>query len=223
MRYLLSVMISLAIMVPMSSLSAEFVRGPYVGVELNRAMLDDQSSALAPSYLPASSYNITLNSQTTAITGGRVFFGYKVHENIDLEAAYYQDQGVNVNYGGTDITDNTVTKSVNIFYKARGFDYSILFRPSIFTGMNGLFLRLGGHTSIVDYNQLTTTTYSDRITPTDTKTKSGSLTNSGYFGGIGYDLVINKNFSMRTEFTYTPNLNGAQVRRINVGLKYAVE
>jgi Outer membrane protein beta-barrel domain len=223
MQYVVRLIIVLLVAYPTFSLAGGFARGPYGGVEFNRAFVDDQSLTIASQYSSTAGVtSLDSFSQSTAISGGRVFIGYKLHENVDLELGYYQDQYLKINYSGSDSSN---LHTGNISLRARGFDYSILFRPSIYTGLNGLFLRLGGHTSILDISG--SDIDPSALSPTlfnNTYTGSGlSSNNSGFFGGIGYDLDFYKGLSMRTQFTYMPNLNGLQVRRFSIGLKYAVE
>jgi len=215
MQYLVKLIFALFVAVPTSLFAADFARGPYAGFELGRTFLDDQSATLAAAY---NYYTPTALSQTNSVNSGRFFIGYKIHENVNVEVGYTQDQSFSANLTGTDGIglDN---HSVNTTYKARGMDYSLLFRPSIFTKFNGLFLRIGGHTSIVDSK----TTDTDTTVGTASPTLSATTSNSGFFGGIGYDLKFFRGLSMRTEFTYIPNLGGYKVKRLSIGLKYAFE
>ena len=130
---------------------------------------------------------------------GRVFGGYKVLENLDLELGYFQSASYSENFNGA--ADGGVTYSGNASQKVSGLDYSVLLRPSISTGFNGAFVRLGGHYSRAKHHMSMT---SEGVTEAASASESGA----GVMAGIGYDYSIAKNVDLRGEYNHMESVGG---------------
>lgn len=113
---------------------------------------------------------------------GRLFSGYRFNENASLEAGLYRSGDINGN-----------GYSVYLW----GFDGSLLLRPSISSGLNGLFGRIGLHQ---DYAHVSS--YSN---PRGWDQQWGG----GGLIGLGYDLNFNKDLSARVSYTYLGNVAGS--------------
>jgi hypothetical protein len=77
-------------------------------------------------------------------------------------------------------------------------DYSVLLRPSISTGFNNLYVRLGG-----TWANETASTSGTNVTG-----GSGSYSGSGYLYGLGYDQPIDKTFNARFQINRLQNIAG---------------
>ena len=96
----------------------------------------------------------------------------------------------------------------------------MLLRPSISSGLNNAFLRLGAQYSKVDGSA--SLTYTSGGTTT-IYTANGNDKGAGFLIGAGYDAPINKNTSARVSYTYMDNLgglSGANVNLFSAGLKF---
>ena len=90
-------------------------------------------------------------------------------------------------------------------------DISFLLRPSKSTGLNGLFVRLGGH-----YDLARVTYSSFYANGWAAKWGGGALI------GLGYDVDLNDNFSTRISYSYLDNVAGSNynANEGSIGLIY---
>jgi len=177
--------------------SAEFKPGFYLGVELGYQNVKNEAQSNANELVRVLGGSSSV-TQDTGLFDGRIFAGYKVVEYIDLELGYTQTGNITSNFSGR--AGNGVAYSGNANTSYSGADYSVLFRPSIASGFNGLFLRVGG-TYLTQKNDLT-------ITGTSTATLNDSTSGSGYIVGLGYDIPINPTFNARIAYNYLGNVAG---------------
>lgn len=183
----------------------------YVGVDAGYAKVDTQASKTAQ-------YLANLTGLTTSYTSddgafvGRIFAGSNINENISAEIGYFRS---------SDLTNNYVQArgTANENFRGQGVDFSVLLRPSVSTGLNNLFARVGGHYSEVSGDASVTyvgNTYS--LSASGSSNKSGA----GFLVGLGYDLPIDKNISARVGYTYMSDLGGVSGANLNLfsaGLK----
>ena len=85
-------------------------------------------------YLAGETVSYT-NDRATVI--GSAFAGYQFNENIDLETGYFSIGDLSNKY-------TSASGAATEDYRGRGGDLSFLLRPSVTSGMNNAFLRLGG-------------------------------------------------------------------------------
>ena len=85
-------------------------------------------------------------------------------------------------------------------------DYSVLLRPSISTGFNNLYVRLGG------------TWAKENVSTSGTNVSGGNwnTTGSGYLYGLGYDQPIDKTFDARFQINRLQNIAGQSSDRATV-------
>ncbi|RXZ38172.1 hypothetical protein D9O50_01080 [Oxalobacteraceae bacterium CAVE-383] len=145
-------------------------------------------------------------SQKRGVFSGRIFGGYKALENLDLELGYFQSGAASQNFNG--VTGDGVAYSGSQSRKVSGFDYSVLLRPSISTGFNGAFLRLGGHYSKVKQHT--------EISSVDAAASaSANQSGNGVMAGLGYDFSVAKNMDVRAEYNHMESVGGRSDTPVN--------
>lgn len=167
----------------------------YAGAELGYAALENNAQKFANALVATNGGSASV-TQNSGIAVGRIFGGYKVLENVDLELGAAQTSNVNYNFaargGGGAAYSGTTSVSVMVL------DYSALLRPSISTGLNNLYVRLGG-----TWAKETVSTSGANVSG-----GSGSYSGSGYLYGLGYDLPIDKTFNARFQVNRLQNIAG---------------
>lgn len=189
-----------------------FVAGPYAGVEVGVVGIKDQAQSTANALVSAVGGSATV-TQDTRLYDGRIFAGYKVIQYVDLELGYTQTSNANMNYTGR--SSGNVAYSGNANFNVSGLDYSAIFRPSLASGFNNLFVRVGG--TYLSQNQSNTLAASNGAYASSSLNKSGG----GYILGFGYDLPINQTFDVRAAYNYLGNIAGISdnsASRFSIGL-----
>jgi hypothetical protein len=185
--------------------------GIYIGVDAGYAWADTKAPQTAQYLANLTGYTTTYTYDKAAPVG-RIFVGYTINENIALEGGYF---------GTADYTNNYAqargTASEN--FSASGFDYSVLLRPTIESGFNNFFARIGGQYSEISSAGSVVyvgTTYS--LAATGTANAKGS----GVIFGLGYDFALDKNIGGRVGYTRMNSLggvSGADADVLTVGVK----
>ena len=174
----------------------------YGGIDIASASIDNRAQETANTLVGLLGGSTTV-TQTVRNGAFRVFGGYKIIENADVELGYLQTQNFNITASGvTGAGFGSTAYSLNGSVKVSGIDYSVLFRPSISTGMNGLFVRVGGHRTTADV------TASVSVAGTNVSANSKE-SGSGMLYGIGYDLNINQTLDVRVGITQYQKIAGA--------------
>lgn len=159
----------------------------YGGAEIGSSKLDNETgtttSALVRAYGGSASA-----TQDAAVRDFRVFGGYKVNENIDLELGYMQTSNFGMNVTGR--SSGGVNYALGISAKYSGVDYTAVIRPSVDSGYNNLFARIG----FTNYKGEATGSAS---AGGSTFTSTSSVSGSGNIYGFGYDAPLNTNMSVR--------------------------
>ena len=75
-----------------------------------------------------------LENSNNGVGLGRLFAGYNFNENLGLELGGYRTSNTDYYYPGA---------TFRVY--AYGTDASLMLRPSISSGLHGLFIRAGGH------------------------------------------------------------------------------
>ena len=170
----------------------------YGGVELGTARIENSTASLTA--LARSSLGGTASAtQDSSVNSYRLFGGYKVHEHVDLEFGYAQTSRFGMNLSGR--TGNGVAYTANASTKISGLDYSVLLRPSIASGFNNLFFRVGGHNYTADQSG------SVLISGTRLNVNS-SESGSGTMYGLGYDAQVAKNIKLRLSANHLNRIAG---------------
>ena len=129
--------------------------------------------------------NVDTNSGSDGSAVGRIFGGYNFNENIALELGAYKMA-----------TYEFRSSYLNANVDNWGIDYSLLLRPNISTGLNGLFVRAGGHWS------------ESSADACGIYCASVSQSGSGFMAGAGYDAKFNDSMAARISYTYRNSLSG---------------
>ena len=171
--------------------------GGYGGVELGYSKVESDAQAAANNLVSQVGGAVTV-TQDTGVAIGRLFAGYNINENFAVELGYIGTSDVSQHAAG--VAGNNVAYTATANVSVSGIDYSVLLRPSIASGWNGLFGRIGGH-----YLEASTD-----YTATAASTVSGTrnVSGGGFQVGLGYDSEIAENVDFRTSYTYYNSLAG---------------
>jgi hypothetical protein len=181
----------------------------YIGAEYG-AIRFNNTGSLASALVSTVGGSAT-SVQDTGMTVGRLFGGLLINENISAELGYVLTGNANASFSGVSRTN--VSYSGSATQKASGFDYSALIRPSVSTGLNGLFFRVGGHSMTVD-SSITL------VTGVGAGVASGSTSGTGSLYGIGYDIELDKKSNVRlgyTTYNSVAGTSGSDVTAFTVG------
>lgn len=185
----------------------------YFGAEVGSVKIENRAQAIANDAVAIAGGTASV-TQTVRNGAGRIFGGYKFNENVDLELGYLQSQSFNTSIAG--LTGGNVAYAAGGGVKVSGFDYSVLLRPSKDSGFNELFLKVGGHnfTSKANFSM---SAGGNAITIPSTKTSG-----SGMLFGVGYDLSLDKNLSVRfglTQYNKISGMSDADATFFSIGVK----
>jgi hypothetical protein len=173
----------------------------YAGVDLGSAKIENRAQAIADTFVNVLGGSSTV-TQTVRNGALRLYGGYKAFENADFELGYLQSRDFDTSVSGvTGPSYSNTAYSVTGSVKVSGFDYSVLLRPDRSTGMNGFFLRLGGHSYKAEAN----TTVSIGGTNASINTKESG---TGVMYGIGYDVTVNETVDVRFGITQMKKMAG---------------
>jgi opacity protein-like surface antigen len=104
------------------------------------------------------------------------------------------------------------TANADISYS--GVDYSVLLRPSISTGLNNLYFRIGG----TYYTQKADVSIAGGgVSASQNVNTSGT----GYLLGLGYDIPVSKSVDVRAAYNYVGNIAGVSnsySNRFSIGI-----
>jgi hypothetical protein len=168
----------------------------YAGAELGIPISSNQES-LAAQGLISSLGGSASASESGMVLSGRIFGGYKMLENMDIEIGGFQSTESSLQFNGTSARLGG-SYSGNAHANAYGVNVATLLRPTIASGWHPVFFRLGGH-----WARLESTSTITGIRSTTT-ISSGS----GMLYGFGYDGTINKNTDWRVQVTRSQRLAG---------------
>jgi opacity protein-like surface antigen len=118
---------------------------------------------------------------------GRVFGGYNFNESVGIELGAYR-------MATYEYRSSVINANVDNW----GIDYSLLLRPSKSSGLNGLFVRAGGHWSDTS------------IDACAFSCASANQSGSGFLAGAGYDAKFNDTMSARIAYTYRDSLSSLE-------------
>jgi hypothetical protein len=170
----------------------------YGGAEIGSSKLDNETgtttSALVRAYGGSASA-----TQDAAVRDFRIFGGYKVNENIDLELGYMQTSNFGMNVTGR--SGGGVNYAMSVSAKYSGVDYTAVIRPSVDSGYNNLFARIG----FTNYKGEATGSVS---ASGNTYTSNASVSGSGNIYGFGYDAPLNTNMSVRMSINRLTKIAG---------------
>jgi hypothetical protein len=170
----------------------------YGGAEIGSSKLDNETgtttSALVRAYGGSASA-----TQDAAVRNFRIFGGYTVNENLDFELGYIQTSNFGISATGR--SSGGVNYAISASAKYSGLDYSAVIRPSVASGYNNLFARIGF------------TNYTGDVTGSasaggSTFTSTSSASGTGELFGIGYDAKLDNGMSIRTSINRLTKIAG---------------
>ena len=203
--YMKKILLASLLALPVMAVAADN-QGSYVGLELGYTRIDDAAQQTANDLVRAVGGSATVTSDTSMAIG-KIFAGYQFTENFSAEIGAYRTSDFDMSASGRSSggTAYTASSSTNVY----GVEGSFLVRPSVSTGLNGLFLRAGGHWDKAE---------SDVSAAGAGATATGSywVSGSGFLAGAGYDVNVDKNLTGRVAYTYYDSVAGSNAYA-NVG------
>jgi OmpA-like transmembrane domain len=172
-----------------------FKPGFYLGADAGYTIVDNNAQAFANGLVATNGGSASV-TQNRDISVGRIYTGYKITENFDVEVGYFASGNVSYRFSGVSSGNTAYAGTADV--AAKGIDYSILMRPNISTGWNSAFLQVGGHSS-----KETVDVYGTNI-----RGGKSSASGTGYLYGAGYDLNIAKDIDIRLKATYLNKIAG---------------
>jgi hypothetical protein len=203
--YMKKILLASLLTLPVLAIAADN-QGPYLGLEVGYTRIDDAAQQTANNLVRAVGGSAVVSSDT-GMAIGKVFAGYQFTENFSAEIGAYRTSDFDMKAAGISggSVAYTATSSTNVY----GIEGSLLVRPSISTGLNGLFLRAGGHWDKAE---------SDVSAAGAGATATGNywVSGSGFLAGAGYDVNVDKNLTGRVSYTYYDSVAGTDAYA-NVG------
>ena len=180
--------------------------GYYLGAEAGYTRVDNTAQQDANTLVSILGGSATVTSDT-GMALGKIFAGYQFTENFSAEIGAYRTSDFDMKAAGISggSVAYTATSTTNVY----GVEGSLLVRPNVSTGLNGLFLRAGGHWDKAE---------SDVSAAGAGATATGSywVSGSGFLAGAGYDVNVDKNLTGRVSYTYYDSVAGTDAYA-NVG------
>ena len=181
-------------------------QGPYLGLEVGYTRIDDAAQQTANDLVRVLGGSATVRSDTSMAIG-KIFAGYQFTENFSAEIGAYRTSDFDMSASG--VTSGSAAYTASSSTNVYGVEGSFLVRPSVSTGLNGLFVRAGGH-------------WDKAETDISASSNGGSATGnywvsgSGFLAGAGYDVNVDKNLTGRVSYTYYDSVAGTDAYA-NVG------
>jgi hypothetical protein len=166
----------------------------YFGAEIGSTKVDNNAQTFANLLVRTNGGSASV-TQNSSVGTGRIFGGYTLNENVDLEVGYIQSGDIDYKFAGSNSSGSySGTTSVSV----SGIDYSVLLRPSKASGYNNAYLRVGG------------TSYKTKIQTTGVNVTGGNGSESGmgYVYGAGYDLNVAKEIDVRFQINRLEKIAG---------------
>jgi len=181
-------------------------QGPYVGLELGYTRIDNAAQQTANDLVRILGGSATVTSDS-GMALGKLFAGYQFTENFSAEIGAYRTSDFDMKAAG--ISGGSVAYTGSSTSNVYGAEASILLRPSVSTGLNGLFGRFGGHW---DKFEEDASIAGGGSSATGSRWRSGT----GFLAGAGYDVNVDKNLTGRVAYTYYDSVAGSNAYA-NVG------
>ena len=173
----------------------------YVSISGGFGFADVSEYAAAVAQLGANALGETVYySYDRATWAGKGSFGYEFTDNINFEVGYFMTGDIDIKYS---IASGLAIEEA---FSGSGFDYSVKYDFDT----EGLYARLGGHSSDLDNSASVTLNGTTFATTTVTTSGTGSLIGLGYemkeadgsSSFFGYDLYQDVGGSSGADFGY---------------------
>lgn len=185
------------------------------GIDYGSAKVPNETTSVATGLVSVLGGSASA-TQSSSISNFRVYGGYDLDENIGFELGYNQTSSATLNFSGTaGSTYSNTAYTGSIGLKFTGFDYSGLFRPSIASGWNNLFFRVGMH----NFESKVSGTVA---VSTSSVAYSTTTSGSGPMYGFGYDTKISDDLDLRAQFirlTKLAGMSGADSNMYMIGIR----
>jgi opacity protein-like surface antigen len=188
--YMKKILLASLLALPVMAIAAES-QGPYVGVEVGYTRIDNAAQQAANDLVRALGGSAAVTSDS-GMAIGKLFAGYQFTENFSTEIGAYRTSEFNMKAAG--VTRGSAAYTGTSSSSVYGVEASLLLRPSVSTGLNGLFGRFGGHWDRVEQDAA----LAGGVAGYGNAWASGT----GFLVGAGYDVNVDKNLTGRVSYTY---------------------
>jgi hypothetical protein len=176
----------------------------YAGLELGVVGVNDRSSDTASKYALLAGGSATVE-QNRSKAAARLFGGYRFNEQAAFELGYVQSDDYTYTVRGTNSAGTAYSGAEK--FKFSGFDYSLMLRPTLASGLNNLYVKLGLHNM---------TRKLDPSVP-GVLTRGDSESGTGQLYGIGYDMLnVTQGVDLRLAFTHYDRVGGESGSRASL-------
>jgi hypothetical protein len=189
-KFNFAAVVTCAVLCTPTSFAQGVSSGAYFGLEGGAGSLKDSTGEVAGTLVNAVGGSAVV-TQDASVLVGRLLAGYQFNENVSAELGYSFTGSVDTKITGVSSSAVAYTGTAKATYS--GVDYSVLIRPSVSSGANGFFLKLGGH-------NLTVKTEAT-LTGTSTASASSSISGTGTLFGFGYDWPFSTTSFARLSYT----------------------
>jgi hypothetical protein len=169
----------------------------YGGAELGSAKLEDATADLNAALVSTVGGSAS-STQSKRVGMFKIVGGYRYNEFVDMELAYLQSNSAKINFKG--VSSEAVAYNGNGTVKFSGVEYALNLRPSISSGWNNAYFRIGGHNT-----KLTTKL---TITGVQTAQADDSTSGAGLLYGVGYDTALDTSTKVRFSAVKYSKLGG---------------
>ena len=198
------ILLASLLLLPVLAIAADN-QGPYVGVEVGYTRIDDAAQQTAND-LVRSLGGSAIVTADSGVALGKLFAGYQFNENIGAEIGAYRTSDFDMRAAG--VTGGSAAYTGTSSTSVYGAEASLLLRPSVSTGLNGLFVRFGGHWDRAEQDA----SIAGGVNGFASRWRSGT----GFLAGAGYDINVDKNMTGRIGYTYLDSVAGSDAYA-NVG------
>lgn len=212
MKFTKSLLAFAAIASAQLAAAQSFQSKPYFGFEVGSAKVEDSTGVVASNLVAGLGGSASV-TQDGSVQSYKLIGGYKYTENVDFEIGYLKTSTVDMNFAG--VSRGAVAYSGNVGVKFSGFEYAAILRPSISSGWNNAYVKLGGHRLEAD------STFRVAVGNVNLATNA-SVSGSGTLVGLGYDHPVDKNTSLRFAWTRYSDVAGEDnsAKFISIGAIY---
>lgn len=181
-----------------SAAFAAHADGFYLGAGVGFTKVANELSTFNSGMVAAVGGSIA-STQETSVRNLRLVGGYKVNENLAIEAGYVNSSKWDLNFSG--VSGGSVAYSGNGNISFSGVDVAAVVRPSVASGYNNFFAVAGVH----NYKAKVGVAFTVSSTA---YTSNTSQSGTGTMFGAGYDWKIDKDLDMRVQVTRLNKLAG---------------
>jgi len=186
----------------------------YAGADMGFTQLESKAEKLGDKLanrVAETDVNATINQKRSAASN-RAYVGLKLSESFGLELGRLNTKAHSLSVVGNVPGIGSVSGEGRL--SVSGTDFSMLVRPSVSSGLNGLFIRLGAH----NY-ELSASAQIKAGSKSEQAAEKGNV--AGVLAGVGYDFALTSNIGLRLSATkiHLGGSNGFGFNNYTAGLK----